>query len=117
MKLLHEIVQEEIQRFYPALPKIENGVASINFREISEDMWRRKEDFIKRLTEDRALHTLCLVIINQIVSASVISGIRTQDRQDAYTQSLVEAITIWERANEKFNEQLGMPPQLPAPIS
>lgn len=118
MKLLHQIVLEELQKFYGASnPKVENGVATIDLRAIHADIFRRRDVFMKRLQEDKALTELCFVAVNQIVAATQAPMMNVPQRQDAYTQAVVEAIIIWERANELFNEQLGRPPELPAPTN
>lgn len=113
MRLLHEIVAEEIDRFYPALPKNNNGVFSVDIPALQADMLKRKLEFVARLENDPALARLCLSAVSQIMAATQAPSMRAEQRQDAYTQAVVEAITIWERANEKFNEQMGIPKQLP----
>lgn len=114
MKLLHEIVKEEIAKFYPMRPKLENGMVRLDLNEILVDQIRRKDKAANRLAEDSALRELCFIIANQIIAASIAPGINDMARRDDYIQAVVEAISIWEKANERFNRELGMPPQLPA---
>jgi hypothetical protein len=115
MRLLHEIVIEEMQKFYPLPVKVEDGVAHINLRDAGEEIRHRKEHYLNRIENDIALTQLCFIITSQIDSFGKAGGLTAEQKKEAYAQAFVEGIMIWEAANNRFNEQLGMPPQLTAP--
>ncbi len=105
MRMLHEIVKAEIAAFYPAQPRMSlDGSFSVNLGAIQSDAVRRKAAATGRLAEDKALVELAFVFVNNVVAVSRM-GLAVPQTQDAYTQALVEAVTIWERANEKFASQ------------
>lgn len=107
MKLLHEIVQEEITRLYPlpATKATEDGKIVPDLVEMALKADENKHSAIKRLQEDKAL-TILTSLMSQILSTAAAMPIPPEGKREAYTQLIVETITIWENAHNAFNNQL-----------
>jgi len=108
MKLLHEIVREEIAKFYPVLPKQENGILQIDISGMNADIARRRGQYESRIREDQALNELVWLVMNQISGAAG-SPASLPDKQGMWMQAVAECVMIWERANERYDIQLKGP--------
>ena len=106
MKLLHEILQEEITAFYPIRPQqIDISDLPQTLERMTQDANRRKDIAQRRLLEDKALGILVQFSTHLILTTAgmpIPSSVKHQN----YSQIIIETLTLWENAHNRFNEQL-----------
>lgn len=106
MKLLKELVQEEIEkRKSKNLMSVEGGIATVNIAAIQSEAADRVENLKKRMFEDIALTEL-LNFINNHVRILLKFPADNATKEGIFAQILTEAIIIWENANNRFADQL-----------